>query len=172
MTSNNDEGSAPAKAEGERRSLSARGMARLAAVQALYQMDVAQTDARVVIQEFRHRFHSTAEKAYYERADEAFFSDLVLGVVDKQRDVDPLIATHLARGWRLARIDSILRAILRSGVFELQERRDVPLKVIINEYVEIAHAFFGGDEPAVVNGILDAIARDIRRGEIKDAVNG
>ena len=173
MVSKSDDNGAPAKAEGERKLLSARGMARLAAVQALYQMDVARTDARVVIDEFtRHRFHGEAEKAHYERTDEAFFRSLVLGVVDKQRDVDPLIGVHLAKGWRLARIDSILRAILRAAAFELQDRRDVPVKVIINEYVDIAHAFFGGEEPGVVNGILDAMARDVRSGEIKDRVHG
>ena len=173
MVSENDRDIAPPSPEGEGRSLSARGMARLAAVQALYQMDVAQTDARVVIDQFtRHRFHGAAEKAYYDRTDETFFSDLVLGVVSKQRDVDPLIGAHLAKGWRLARIDSILRAILRAGSYELQERRDVPAKVIINEYVDIAHAFFGGDEPGVVNGILDAVAREVRSDEIRDRAHG
>jgi transcription antitermination protein NusB len=173
MISDKDEDGAPAKAEGERKALSARGMARLAAVQALYQMDVARTDARVVVEEFTlHRFHGEAEKAYYDKADEAFFKDLVLGVVGKQREVDPLVGAHLAKGWRLARIDSILRAILRAAAYELQERRDVPVKVIINEYVDIAHAFFGGDEPRVVNGILDSVARAVRSGEIKDRVHG
>jgi N utilization substance protein B len=173
MISDRDEDGAPAKAEGERKALSARGMARLAAVQALYQMDVARTDARAVIEEFTlHRFHGEAEKAYYDKTDEAFFKDLVLGVVDKQREVDPLVGAHLAKGWRLARIDSILRAILRAAAYELQERRDVPVRVIINEYVDIAHAFFGGEEPGVVNGILDAIARAVRSGEIKDRIHG
>jgi transcription antitermination protein NusB len=173
MASENDDSAAPAEAEGLRKVLSARGMARLAAVQALYQMEVARTDARDVIAEFtRHRFHSEAEKAYYDHTDEAFFRDLVLGVVGKQREVDPLIAVHLAKGWRLARIDSILRAILRAASYELVERRDVPVKVIINEYVDIAHAFFGGEEPGVVNGILDAVAREVRRGEIEDLLHG
>jgi transcription antitermination protein NusB len=173
MVSNSDDNGAPAKPVGERKSLSARGMARLAAVQALYQMDVARTDARVVIEEFTlHRFRSEAEKMHYDRTDEAFFKDLVLGVVAKQLEVDPLIAIHLAKGWRLARIDSILRAILRGATYEMQARPDVPVKVIINEYVDIAHAFFGGDEPGVVNGILDSIARDVRSGEIKDKVHG
>lgn len=173
MISDRDEDGVPAKVEGGRKALSARGMARLAAVQALYQMDVARTDARAVIDEFTlHRFHGEAEKVHYDKTDEHFFKDLVLGVVEKQRDVDPLIGAHLATGWRLARIDSILRAILRGAAYELQERRDVPVKVIINEYVDIAHAFFGGDEPRVVNGILDSIARDVRPGEIKDRVHG
>lgn len=169
MVTTSDDNGAPGKAPGERRALSARGMARLAAVQALYQMDVARTDARVVIEEFTlHRFRGAAEKVHYDRTDEAFFTDLVLGVVAKQREVDPLIATHLAKGWRLARIDSILRAILRGAAYEMQARPDVPVKVVINEYVDIAHAFFGGEEPGVVNGILDSIARDVRAGEIKD----
>ena len=173
MASENDDSAAPADAEGARKVLSARGMARLAAVQALYQMEVARTDARDVIEEFtRHRFHGEAEKAYYDHTDEAFFRDLVLGVVGKQRDVDPLIGVHLAKGWRLARIDSILRAILRAASYELVERSDVPAKVIINEYVDIAHAFFGGDEPGVVNGILDAVAREVRSGEIEDRLHG
>jgi N utilization substance protein B len=173
MISNSDDQRAPVNAEGGRKALSARGMARLAAVQALYQMDVAQTDARAVVEEFiGHRFRNEAEKAHYDKADEAFFQDLVLGVVAKQRDVDPLVGAHLAKGWRLARIDSILRAVLRAAAYELQERRDVPAKVIINEYVDIAHAFFGGDEPGVVNGVLDAIARDVRAGEFKDRVHG
>jgi N utilization substance protein B len=153
----------PPRPNGNASLLGARGTARLAAVQALYQMDVAQTDAAVVIAQFtRHRFGHEVEGAFYDRADEPFFRDLVLGIVREQRTVDPLIAGHLAQGWRLARIDSILRAILRAATYELKVRSDVPVKVTINEYVEIAHAFFGGDEPGVVNGILDAIARELR----------
>lgn len=149
-----------------------RGTARLAAVQALYQMDLTQTNTSVVIAEFTgHRF-GEADGAYYDKADEPFFRDLVLGVVRAQRTVDPLIATHLAKGWRLARIDSILRAILRAAAYELHERRDVPAKVIINEYLVVAHAFFGGEEPGVVNGILDAIARELRPDEVKDRAHG
>jgi N utilization substance protein B len=144
-----------------------RGTARLAAVQALYQMDITQLDAAAVIVQFTgHRFDE-AGGAYYDKADEPFFKDLVLGVVRAQHTVDPLIAVHLAKGWRLARIDSILRAILRAATYELCERKDVPAKVIINEYMEIAHAFFGNDEPGVVNGILDAIARELRSDEVK-----
>lgn len=169
----NDDGAPVRMPEGEARASSARGTARLAAVQALYQMDVARTDARAVIEEFiRHRFRDEADRAHYDRADVGFFEDLVLGVVKEQRSIDPLIAAHLAQGWKLSRIDSILRAILRSAAYELQARDDVPARVIINEYVEIAHAFFGGDEPGVVNGILDAIARALRAGEVKDRIHG
>jgi transcription antitermination protein NusB len=158
---------------GEGKGLGARGTARLAAVQALYQMEVAQTDASVVVAQFtKHRFGHEVDGAYYDQADEPFFRDLVLGVVRVQLAIDPLIAAHLAKGWRLARIDSILRAILRAAAYELQERRDVPVKVIINEYVDVAHAFFGGEEPGVVNGILDAVAREVRAGEFKAKGHG
>jgi len=93
-------------------------------------------------------------------------------VVRAQLDVDPLIARHLAKGWRLARIDSILRAILRGGTYELLERPDIPARVIINEYLEVAPAFFGGDEPGVVNGVLDSIAREIRSPEFSRPAHG
>ena len=153
---------------GEGKPFTARGTARLAAVQALYQMDVVQTDAAAVIAQFvRHNFGHEIEGAYYDREEEPFFEDLVLGVVREQLSIDPLIARHLAEGWRLARLDSILRAILRAAAYELKERQDVPFKVIINEYVDMAHAFFGGDEPGVVNGILDAIARETRVKEFR-----
>jgi N utilization substance protein B len=136
-------------------------------------MDITHHDAADVIRQFTvHRFGHEKDGAYYDQADQPFFKDLVLGVVRSQRTVDPMIASRLAEGWRLARIDSILRAILRAGAYELSERRDVPAKVIINEYVDMAHAFFGGDEPAVVNGVLDAIARHVRPGEVKDRVHG
>jgi len=159
--------------KGEGGDFSARGTARLAAVQALYQMDVAQTDAGSVVTQFvRHHFGHEIEGAYFDRADEGFFKDVVLGVVREQLTIDPLIGRHLAEGWRLARLDSILRAILRAASFELCERADIPYKVIINEYVDVAHAFFGGDEPGVVNGILDAVAREVRPGEIANQPHG
>jgi N utilization substance protein B len=164
---------APPRPSGEDRSFSARGTARLAAVQALYQMDLAQTEAGSVIAQFvRHHFGHEIEGSYFDRADESFFKDIVLGVVREQLSIDPLIAKHLAEGWRLARIDSILRAILRAAVFELKDRRDVPFKVIINEYLDVAHAFFGGEEPGVVNGILDAVARDVRSAEFASSAHG
>lgn len=157
----------------EGKSFGARGTARLAAVQALYQMDIVQTDAADVIAQFiRHYFGQEIEGSYYDRADVPFFEDLVLGVVREQLAVDPLIARHLAEGWSLARLDSILRAILRAAAYELKERRDVPFKVIINEYVDVAHAFFGDDQPRVVNGILDAVAREVRAEEFQSSAHG
>lgn len=146
--------------------LAPRSAARLAAVQALYQMDMAQTDLNEVIGQFvALRFGSKAEDPAVADADKDFFGALVRGVVRRQREIDPVVDQSLAEGWRLARIDSILRAILRAGVLELIERSDVPARVVINEYVNVAHAFFGDDEPRVVNGVLDRLARQYRAAE-------
>ena len=90
-------------------------------------------------------------------------------MVRRQRDVDPLVDQQLAKGWRLKRIDSTLRAILRAGVFEILERPDVPARVVITEYINVAHAFFEDDEPKVVNGVLDAVARQMRPAEFAAA---
>lgn len=145
---------------------SSRSAARLAAVQALYQMDMTGIDLTDVVAEFEaHRLGQEVEGEQYRAAEAAFFRDLVEGVVREQRQLDPLIDQQLAQGWRLNRVDSILRAVLRSGAFELLMREDVPALVVITEYVDIAHAFFGEDEPKVVNGILDRLARKARPGE-------
>ncbi|MEW5963796.1 MAG: transcription antitermination factor NusB [Pseudomonadota bacterium] len=144
-----------------------RTVARIAAVQALYQMDLAGTELDSVIREFETvRFDEAAEQGGTVRADRQFFADVLRGVVRRQRDIDPLIDHQLATGWRLVRVDSTLRAILRAGAFELLERRDVPVKVVISEYINVAHAFFSDDEPKVVNGILDRLARQLRVGEL------
>jgi transcription antitermination protein NusB len=90
------------------------------------------------------------------------------GVVRRQREVDPLIDRQLAEGWRLYRVDSIVRAILRAASYELLELNDVPPRVVISEYIDVAHAFFAGDEPRVVNGVLDQLARKLRPGELPD----
>lgn len=143
----------------------ARSVSRLAVVQGLYQMDMAATDLNEVIQEFvLVRFGEQARFDFAD-ADPKFFGDLLRGVVAHQREIDPLLDAQLAAGWRLARIDSILRATLRAAAFELLKRPDVPTAVIINEYVEVAHAFFSGEEPKVVNGVLDALAKRVRPGK-------
>lgn len=140
-----------------------RTLARLGAVQALYQMDLAGTDMEAVCDEFAaHRLGRDSEGNEIGRADTAFFRGLVAGVVHEQRIVDPEIDAQLAEGWRLNRIDSTLRAILRAGAYELRFRHDVPARVVIDQYVELAHAFFDGEEPGVVNGVLDALARRAR----------
>jgi N utilization substance protein B len=139
-------------------------VARLAAVQALYQMETGGAGVETVVREFAdHRFGGDIEGASLAEADEVFFGELVRGVVAHQSDVDQAIARRLATGWRLERIDATLRAILRAGAYELTHRPDVPIEVAIDEYVEIAKSFFEGPEPGFVNGALDGIARD-RRG--------
>lgn len=144
----------------------ARSAARMAAVQGLYQMDVAGTDLAGVIHEFTTlRFVADDAEEEIRGADPVFFADILRGVVRRQRDIDPLIDQALATGWRLLRVDSILRAILRAGALELMERPDVPVRVVINEYINVAHAFFDAEEPRVVNGILDRLARRLRLSE-------
>ena len=142
---------------------SSRSAARLAAVQALYQMDMTGIDLTEVIAEFEtHRLGKEIEGCQFREAEGTFFRDLVEGVVREQLTIDPLIDKQLAEGWRLTRVDSILRAILRSGAYEILIRKDVPPRVVISEYVDIAHAFFADDEPKVVNGILDRLAHKAR----------
>jgi len=147
-----------------------RGASRLAAVQALYQMDLAGTDINDIVTEFSTlRFSGEEVDGGQKHADPDFFAELLRGVVRRQLDIDPAVDKQLAAGWRLVRVDSIMRAILRAGVYELMERRDVPARVVINEYVEVAHAFFDEDEPKVVNGVLDKLARRLRAPEFDKA---
>ena len=142
-----------------------RSVARLAAVQALYQMEVSNAGAEHVIREFTdHRFDRDIEGETLASADEGFFADLVRGVVSEQKRVDAAVARHLAQGWRLERLDATVRAILRCGTYELTNRADVPTEVVIDEYVEVAKSFFEESEPGFVNGALDAVARDVRAG--------
>jgi transcription antitermination protein NusB len=146
-----------------------RSQARLAAVQALYQMDLAETDLAAVIEEFKaHRLVADQENGTTAEADPEHFAGLLRGVVRRQREIDPLIDKQLAEGWRLTRIDSIVRAILRAAAFELIELGEVPARVVISEYIDVAHAFFEGDEPKLVNGVLDALARKLRPGQLPE----
>ena len=141
----------------------ARTVARLSAVQALYQMEVAGAGVEAVVREFLdHRFGGDIEGEHLAEADETFFGELMRGVVAHQAAVDQAVAKRLAANWRLERIDATLRAILRAGAYELTWRPDVPTEVAIDEYVEIAKSFFEGPEPGFVNAALDGIARDHR----------
>jgi N utilization substance protein B len=141
----------------------ARSVARLAAVQALYQMEAAGAGVETVIREFTdHRFDRDIEGERLAHADERFFGAVVRGVVQDQAPIDEAITRRLATGWRLERIDATARAILRAGSFEVMRRGDIPSEVAIDEYVEIAKSFFDGPEPAFINATLDAIARDER----------
>jgi N utilization substance protein B len=139
----------------------ARSVARLAAVQALYQMEASGIGVEAVVREFvDHRFDTDIEGEPLAAADEAFFSVIVRGVVEQQRQIDRAILKRLATGWKLERLDATTRAALRSGTFELMHRPDVPVEVAIDEYVEIAKSFT--DEAGFLNAALDAIARDVR----------
>jgi N utilization substance protein B len=149
-----------------------RGAARLAAVQALYQMDVGGSTLPAVVAEFEaHRLGRDLEGETMRPADADFFRSLVGGVVDAQRIVDPVIHAALPQSWPLGRIDVTLRAIMRCGVFELLNRRDVPARVVISDYVDVARAFFSDDEPGLVNGVLDAVARNERPDEVTPAAS-
>lgn len=142
-----------------------RSVARLAAVQALYQMDIAGLGAEAVVREFHdHRFDRDVEGRTLAPADEAWFALIVRGVAANQSDVDGGIRKRLASGWRLERIDATARAILRAAAFELMRQPEVPTEVVIDEYVEIAKSFFEGPEPGFVNAALDRIAADARAG--------
>ncbi|AJD40761.1 transcription antitermination factor NusB [Rhizobium sp. SEMIA 4085] len=144
-----------------------RGAARLAAVQALYQMDIGGTGVLEIVAEYEaHRLGQEIDGETYLKADAAWFRSIVSGVVREQLRLDPLIASALQDDWALSRLDSTVRAILRAGVFELLDRKDVPVAVIVTEYVEIAQAFFEDDEPKLVNAVLDRIAKQVR-GEMK-----
>ncbi len=143
-----------------------RRAARLAAVQALYQMELTNENAEMVAQEFLdHRFGRELEVSPAGEPDAAFFNDLLRGVPKHQIEIDRSVARSLSADWKLERIDSILRAILRSATYELIARHDVPAKVVIDEYVEVAHAFFSGEEPNFVNAVLDRLAHSKRAPE-------
>ena len=144
-----------------------RSLARLGAVQALYQMDIGGADTENVLAEFElHHIRVGENDEITGDPDIRFFRELVLGVVENQTEIDPKINSHLAEGWRLNRLDSTLRAILRSGTFELGWRADIPVRVVLDEYIELAHDFFADDESKVVNGVLDALAKELRTQEL------
>jgi transcription antitermination protein NusB len=143
-----------------------RGAARLAAVQALYQMDLAGTGLNEINTEFEnHWLGGEVEGAQYLPAEAAFFRDIVAGVVREQTRLDPLIDAALSRGWPLKRIEAVLRAILRAGAYELACRTDVPAQVVMAEYVDVAAAFVDDEETGMVNAVLDQLAHHLRAGK-------
>ena len=147
-----------------------RGTARLAAVQALYQMDIGGAGINDIFAEFEsHWLGKEVEGDQYLPAEEAFFRDVVSGVLRDQNKLDPLIDDALAKGWPLARIEAILRAVMRAGAYELEHRKDIPGRVIVSEYVAVAHAFVEDDETGMVNAVLDQIARHFRAEEFARA---
>jgi transcription antitermination protein NusB len=140
-----------------------RSAARLAAVQALYQMEMEGTPLAKLLHEFHeHRLGATIEDDTYAEAEVAFFDDIVAGADARREEIDGLIGERLADGWSLERLDRPMRAILRAGAYELIARPDVPVATVISEYVDVAHAFFDKRETGFVNGLLDAVAKAAR----------
>jgi N utilization substance protein B len=129
-------------------------------------MDIAGTGLNDILAEFEsHWIGREVEGAQYLPAEAAFFRDVVSGVVREQRKLDPLIDNVLSQGWPLKRIEAIMRAVLRAGAYELEQRSDVPARVVVAEYVDVANAFVDRDETGMVNAVLDQIARQLRAGE-------
>ena len=144
-----------------------RSAARLAAVQALYQIELSGVAPEAVIAEFQqHRLGRDQDGENYGQADATLFADIVRGAVEHRATLDAAITTVLTPDWPLDRLEVTLRAILRAGAYELSSRRDVPAPVVINEYIDIAHAFFSGKEPGLVNGVLDRLAQSARPEEV------
>jgi len=147
-----------------------RGAARLAAVQALYQMDIAGTGSNDILAQFEsHWIGREVEGDQYLPVEAAFFREIVNGVVREQRSLDPLIDATLVGSWPLKRVEAILRAVLRAGAFELGHRTDVPARAVVAEYVDIANAFVDREETGMVNAVLDQLARKLRAGEFRTA---
>ena len=141
----------------------ARAAARLAAVQALYQHDMEAPPAARLLDEFhQHRFGMEIDDAVYAGAEAAFFDDLVTGTLARRDEIDALLTGKLAEGWKLDRLDRTMLQILRAGTYELIARADVPVGTAIGEYLDVAHAFFDAREAKFVNGVLDALAKDVR----------
>jgi N utilization substance protein B len=144
-----------------------RGAARLAAVQALYQMELSGASVLEIVAEYEaNRLGRELDGETYLEADPDWFRAIVSGVVKEQRAIDPPVHSALPPTWPLARIDTLLRAILRAGAYELLFRRDVPGRVAISEYVDVAKAFYEDEEPGLVNAVLDRIARERREQEM------
>lgn len=152
---------APKRNPNVERSANQRGAARLAAVQALYQMDVGRATLEDTLAQFGS-FHlgREIEGEQYLPADADFFRQIVSGVTKHQITIDPAVDRALAEGWPVERIDATLRAILRAAAFELLRRKDIPPRVVISEYVDVAKAFYGDDASGLVNASLDTIARE------------
>ena len=161
-----DRPDAPKRNADANRPANQRGAARLAAVQALYQMDIGRQTLEDTLAQFNaHHLGREIEGEQYLPADADFFRQIVKGVVQHQRELDPAIDGALTDDWPVTRIDATLRAILRAGAWELSKRADVPGRVVIAEYVDIARAFFDSDVTSLVNAVLDTLARSMRPAE-------
>ena len=159
--------SKPSKPPGNKNNAVRRSSARLAAVQALYQMDITNIPATAVVAQF---LDSDSREGWFEEKlvefDRGLFNALVVGVSAKREGLDEIVGASLSSDWTVGRLELVLRRILEAGAFELTERTDIPPRVVITEYVDVAHAFYAGQEPGLVNGVLDKIARSFRDGEM------
>jgi transcription antitermination protein NusB len=167
MTQPAETPAAPDAAKPKPAPLSLRKGARLAVVQALYEMEISDKGVIEALAEFEaYWIGQEVDGVVHPPAETAFFRDLLRGVVDEQRAIDPQIDKALSQGWPLKRLEAVLRAILRAGTYELMFRRDVPARAAISEYVDVAHSFYTGDEPGLVNAVLDKVARGTRASEL------
>ena len=136
-------------------------------------MDVSGTGVIDALAEFEAFWIGReVEGITFQPSDTNFFRDILSGVVKNQRDIDVRIDKALATDWPLKRVEAVLRAILRAGAYELTYRKDVPARVVITEYVDVTHSFYGEDEPGLVNAVLDNLAREVRPGELEKKAAG
>ncbi len=157
------------RGQGNSRGSAKKSAARLAAVQALYQIEQSSASPDLVLEEFLHfRLGESFDTANDIAPHKALFSEIVLGVTESGGQIDKMANAALSKKWVLNRLEIILRAILRAGIYELETRLDTPSRVIITEYVDVAHAFYDGQEPGMINGMLDRVARSIRPKEFGD----
>ena len=147
-----------------------RAAARLNATQALYQLEVAAKGLNEILAEFEtHWIGREIEGDHYKPAELAFFRDVLNGVLQDQVAIDQMIDATLARGWPLARVEAVMRAVLRAATYELKKRKDIPGRVVITEYVDVAAAFLGREETGMINAVLDKVARELRAEEFSNA---
>ena len=140
-----------------------RAAARLATCQALYQMDVTGKGLNEIFAEFEsHWIGQEVEGEQYNPAELAFFRDILAGVLADQQALDQLVDANLVKGWPLKRIEALMRAILRAGCYEMKKRTDIPARVVISEYVDVAGAFFDREEAGMINAVLDTLAKQLR----------
>ena len=154
-------------------SVAARSMSRLVAVQALYQMALTGADAAAVVREFtHHRLGRQSEETAHGGADPTLFAELVQGVAAAGGELDDMIAAVLTEAHDIDRLETVLKIVLRAGAFELSGRLQVPPQVTIKEYVDVADAFYARKETALVNAVLDRLARSLRPDELQDGAGG
>ena len=146
-----------------------RSAARLAAVQALYQIDHSGASPDIVLEEFlRFRLGDSFDTENDVEPQKAVFTEIVRGTSGRISDIDETLSAALSKKWTFDRLEFVLRAVLRAGIYELEAATNTPARVVISEYVDVAHAFYEGKEPGMVNGILDRVARSVRGEEFRE----